>query len=281
MMEVRDPSYIGVRTAGTLGDQGADGLTLHGRRLYACYAPETFEDHRLTSKFNSDLLKGLTKRRSEFETFVFVHNDLRGMHPKVASSLVAARDAHSDLRFEQIGYNRFSSLMMGLEKADVEDLLGTPLAVQDMVFSPIDSEIAELLELLTKARLAPDTFEPLNVVPEDKMDYNQLQGDVRRELLEGMKYQPTIAEYYANSRNPTEQDEVALGFKDEYLTIKRQGEADPEQIMFELESYILGNGHVVASKRRAASSILAYFFSLCEIFEEPTVDWMSSRRAGG
>src|SRR5690606_11312212 len=99
MMEARDPSFVAVRTAGSLGDQGADGICLFKRKLYACYAPETYDASKVAAKFDSDLRKALEKRKDQFDEFVFVHNELRGVHPELATLLAAARDTHAELRF--------------------------------------------------------------------------------------------------------------------------------------------------------------------------------------
>src|SRR6266498_5612938 len=103
LMSARYPDFLDVRTAGRLGDQGADGLLLHQNRLYACYAPQTFDAGAVAQKFASDLTKACAKRKGEFGTFVFVHNDRRGMHPQLASLLVEANAQHADLKFEQMG----------------------------------------------------------------------------------------------------------------------------------------------------------------------------------
>ncbi|WP_259465205.1 hypothetical protein [Streptomyces sp. TLI_171] len=42
-----------MRTAGKLGDQGGDGLALHSRKLYACYAPQSVKIDKVKAKFTS------------------------------------------------------------------------------------------------------------------------------------------------------------------------------------------------------------------------------------
>jgi hypothetical protein len=57
LMCSRYPDFLDVRTAGSLGDMSADGLTLHSRKLYACYAPQTVKPSKIRKKFNGDLAR--------------------------------------------------------------------------------------------------------------------------------------------------------------------------------------------------------------------------------
>jgi hypothetical protein len=104
LMELRHPGYVPVRTHGSLGDQGADGMSLHQRRLYACYGPQVLDATEVRKKFHGDLAKALQERRGQFDTFVFVHNDQRGgIHPEIVTLLARARDQHTSILFEQMG----------------------------------------------------------------------------------------------------------------------------------------------------------------------------------
>src|SRR5690606_63084 len=103
LMCSRYPDFLDVRTAGRHGDMSADGLGLRSRKLYACYAPQTVDPYEIRRKFDKDLSGALAKRSGEFDTFVFVHNDHRGVHPKVSSLLASAAANHPDLKFEQMG----------------------------------------------------------------------------------------------------------------------------------------------------------------------------------
>ncbi|MFF5206366.1 hypothetical protein [Streptosporangium sp. NPDC000396] len=116
VMCVLNPGFLNVRTAGRLGDQGADGLLLCGKKLYACYAPQTVVPSSIAGKFKTDLAKAIEKRGNEFKTFVFVHNDRRGIHPEVASLLATARDDHPELSFENFGRRHFYAEFCRMEK---------------------------------------------------------------------------------------------------------------------------------------------------------------------
>lgn len=120
LMCLRYPDFLDVRTAGSLGDRSADGLSLHSRKLYACYAPQTVKPDKIRKKFDGDLSGALAKRNGEFDTFVFVHNDRRGVHPEVTSLLASARDSMPSLRFEQMGIRRLWRECMQLDQTETE-----------------------------------------------------------------------------------------------------------------------------------------------------------------
>ncbi|MCX4584632.1 hypothetical protein [Streptomyces sp. NBC_01481] len=109
-MCARYPDFLDVRTHGNLGDQGSDGLSLHARKLYACYAPRSFDAAKLRKKFHDDLNSALAQRMGQFGTFVFVHNDLRGVHPEVGTMLMEA-DRASQGREKIV---KFSTLLTNL-----------------------------------------------------------------------------------------------------------------------------------------------------------------------
>lgn len=62
VMELRHEDYVPIRTAGSIGDLGGDGLRTVGRRLYACYAPETFNVSEVRGRFRGDLESAITQR---------------------------------------------------------------------------------------------------------------------------------------------------------------------------------------------------------------------------
>jgi hypothetical protein len=107
LMCLRNPDFADVRTAGRLGDISSDGLLLHSRKLYACYAPEVFNARRLEKKFADDLENAKAKRSGQFDVFVFVHNDIRGLHPALSVVLATAAIEHKPLPFEPFGYRHF------------------------------------------------------------------------------------------------------------------------------------------------------------------------------
>ena len=273
LMCLRYKDFADVRTAGNLGDLSSDGLTLVSRKLYACYGPRVFDSSRLKKKFRDDLAGAIEKREGEFDTFVFVHNDLRGIHPELTSLLSEAADSHANIQFEPFGYRQLRNEAQRLDAEDVETLLGYPLPMQ-MVYGVELDELVPLLEHLARTRLAVDELLPIIQPSVAKLDYNGFTDEGREELRRGIIQAPRIDEYYSQRQDVVERDEVAHAFSQEYARICNDY-SDPEDIVHHLEQYVLGNASAPGAKRRAATVVLAYFFQSCDIFDNPPPGWCS------
>jgi hypothetical protein len=278
VMCARHSDFLDVRTAGQLGDQGADGLSLHRRKLYACYAPQTVNVREVEEKFSSDLHKAIEKRASQFGTFVFVHNDRRGIHPQVATLLSEAAASHPEVKFEQMGSRHLWYEFMGLEQALAEDILGCPIPVQQLVYGVGMEDLASLLKHLREQRSAAEPLTPLPNVSPEKLDFNAIVGDARQALIRGMRHTHLVEAFYSGAYREIEHDEVTQGFRLYFDQVRRDWD-DPEDILWQLEMYVLGNGSQPPRVQQAAWVILAHFFERCDIFQEPPVGWTAGRLA--
>lgn len=271
LMQLAVPGFIPVRTEGSLGDQSADGLTIDSRKLYACYAPQAFDRHKVLNKFDGDLAGAVEKRRDEFDTFVFVHNDLRGVAGTVSSAISAAKRDHTWLSFENLGATGMNALLCRLEEHFVEGLLG-PFPAYEAVTGVGMAELAPLLEHLAENRLRGPAPDLVAIPPERKLDYNGFSPEMRHTLVWPMSYVRMVEMYYAGRTDPLERDEVARGFRAEYLTLSELCD-DPDGIIDKLIDYILGNMSPTSKKRTDALVVLMYFFGECEIFKIPPPGW--------
>ncbi len=58
-------------------------------------------------KVKKDFAKAMKKRGGDFDTYVFVHNNRRGMHPQVSKALSGLRKDNPGITFENSGHRRF------------------------------------------------------------------------------------------------------------------------------------------------------------------------------
>ncbi len=274
LMAASEPTYIPIRTAGSLGDEGADGLLLLGEKLHACYGPQVFNASKVIEKFWSDLAKAKAKRSGQFKVFVFAHNDLRGVHPTVSGELVSAKRQNRELGFEVMGLRQHREVMLGLPREKIEDVLGCPLPTGERTFNVGIEDLTPLLDHLVGLRSESPTGK-VKPVSRHKMKFNGIDSDLRRDLVRALPSSYHIEQYYEHRRIATERDEVAKAMTREYLRIKDEYD-DPEEIMWHLENYVVGNVSRPPKIRRAATVILAHFFETCDIFAEPTVEWLKS-----
>ncbi|MGH9956321.1 MAG: ABC-three component system protein, partial [Pyrinomonadaceae bacterium] len=242
------------------------------RKLYACYGPQVFDAYNVEKKFNGDLGKATKKRSGQFETFVFVHNDLRGIHPIVSIAIAEAVKVYTLIGFEQFGFSKFRDECCRLDRMAVEDLLGMPLPVQSLVYSPTLDELVPLLDFLRECRQSYDSSVPITAPSSKKLDFNRFSFDEREELRREIVMGAEIDRYYKSRFDVTERDEAAAAFREEYLRI-REHYSDPDLILHYLEQYILGNSAASVSLRRGAVAVIAYFLQTCDIFENPPPGW--------
>lgn len=271
LMALCVPGFVDVRTHGNLGDLASDGLDLHDGKLYACYAPETVDASATTQKFTSDLAGAIKKRSGQFTTFVFVHNDVRGVHPEISTALADARTAHPGISFEVMGMRHFRDLLGKQDSPDVEALLKSQLPMQHAVSVGLQ-EMEELLADLASLRIADISPPPIETVSVHKLRYSELTEESQAELRDGMRHSAMISDYYQRRIDITERDDVAARFHAEYLDAVGDG-LEPEDVLLRLREFLAGNRMPSAPSYRAQTAVLAYFFESCDIFENAPTGW--------
>lgn len=271
LMTLCVPGFVDVRTHGNLGDLASDGLSLHDGKLYACYAPETVDASAMIQKFKSDLAGAIKKRSGQFTTFVFVHNDVRGVHPEISTALAEARAANPGISFEVMGMRHFRDLLGKQDCQDVEALLKSQLPMQHAVSVGLQ-EMEELLADLASVRMADVSAPQIETVSAHKLRYSELTDESQAELRDGMRHSTMISGYYQRRIDITERDDVAARFHAEYLAAVRDG-LDPEDVLCRLREFLGGNRMPSAPSYRAQTAILAYFFESCDIFENAPSGW--------
>ena len=269
LMEVVDPGFFPVGTS--QGDLGADGMLVSGRRLYACYGPQVLRARDARAKIREDLAKAVANRDSDFDVFVFAHNEQRGLSPEVTMELGALQREYPWLRFENCGLSRMLQMLRKLAQDDVEDLIG-PFPVEEAVFGVELAELAPLLEHLATRRLRNAELDNISVPPSRKLEYNRFGEDTRHHLLRALTHVPLVRDYYRGLSNPFERDEVVAAFRREYLDLEKDYE-DPDTVVEKLKQYVLGNRAALPKEQNRANVILMYFFGECEIFKVPPQDW--------
>jgi hypothetical protein len=278
-MTRRYEDYAAVRTQGSLGGQGADGIRMNARKLYVCYSPEMIDVAKVTAKFWSDLESATRQRPGQFGTFVFVFNNKRGMHPEVATMLAEARDANPGLLFESMGCIKLWHEVMKLSKEDCEDLFGE-IPVEEVVYGIGLADVQPLLDHLAENRQEADPAAPVEPPNYRKMQYNKLSPDYQEQLKRGMRDSRLVEEYYERINDTLMADEVASGFTEYYRQARAEADDDPDEIMWQMERYVMGNQHPRQRMFLAVWAVLTYFFERCHFFEAPPAGWVPEHSGG-
>lgn len=277
LMQLRDPSFVPVGVH--QGDQGADGLSLHNRNLYACYCSSTSDAAKMQVKFRKDVASAVRHRRNEFDTFVFVHNNTGGVNPDLSTTIANARDAHPDIRFRYYGEPWLCREFGQLKQDEMEELLGFELQVRVLTFQMGLDELEPLLDELQKHRVSAPGPGTVPKPSKGKLNYNELSDEYHDALKVGFTHSYKVEAYYGGLLDTNEHDEVAAGFNRYYREL-RQRDLPASVIMSELEDYVLGNGKVPLQKQLAAYVVLAHFFERCHIFDNPPESWSRDAQEG-
>lgn len=279
LMELGHDGYIPIKTHGNLGDLGGDGLCTCCRKLYACYAPETFDVSEVRSKFKSDLAKALINRPGQFDTFVFVYNDQRGMHP-VVSGVIAEMAGEVPCGLQQMGPRKMWNETLGLSVRQMEALLQDNIPIEEARFGVGMADVESLLKHLANQRHDVPTIEEMPIVTVHKADFNKLDSYFRGVLTDSRPLVYLVERYYHDGLDTTERDEVAEGFSRYYREMRLNNSSDPDDIFWEMQGYILGQARSKPAREQAGNVILTYFFDECDIFEIPPAGWQPLAQEG-
>lgn len=274
LMQYRYPTFLPVVPYGSLGDQGSDGLSTLEDKLYACYGPESPDDRETSRKFLSDLASAIKNRTGQFSKFVFVHNDRRGMHPRIATEIIGAARAHPALTFEQMGKVAIWREFMRLSVEEAEDLLNHEIKVEELVYGLSLADLEPLLTHLGRNRDRSSWSDP-RVVPLHKLEFNDLSPDIQEYVVHCMRFAKQVDDYYEGFHDVLAQDEVAAAFKERYLELHELG-LTPDEIFQDLLVYVIGNMVPTTEIWTSAYTILSYFLEKCHIFEEPPDNYVYS-----
>jgi len=257
--------FLRFRPWGKAGDRKNDGYLISQRMLFQVYAPNSISAAAAIKKINEDYTGAKSHWKRHFDTWVFVHNSLKGLSPDVGALIMDLNLQHPP---KVITWGQFE-----LER-EVESLDETSLS-KLFGFAPNNAsmlrvgykEIQFVLEHV--ARVKPITEIGISPVPQDKLEYNKLSDSIKLLLSEGMKKSGKVGQMFQEWSDQTYGDQISSSFKQEYIRLKYQG-LSPDQIFFELKVFTGGERQISIEHESATLAVLAYFFESCDIFEKPT-----------
>ncbi|MGJ3561194.1 ABC-three component system protein [Streptomyces sp. INA 01156] len=274
LMCVSHPDFVDVRTYGQLGDQGSDGLSLHGR---SC-TPATrrlLQGRRDPQEVPQGPGVGAPAAAGAVPHLRVRPQRSAGCAPRAGHLPGRGTQRPPRHRVRADRPRRLWTELLPHPREAVEDLLGCDIPIEAQVFGiSMENEVARLLDNLKERRRTANPLMALDPVNEQKIDFNGVIGDERDELITGMGHTWLVAEYYAGLNDPFEEDEVAAGFTGEYRA-SRARHTDPADVLLDLQLYIHGNRLQHLAQLKAGWVVLAYFFERCHVFGNPPDGWTS------
>ena len=265
IMERRDEGFQRVRPWGNQGDRKNDGWSPAHRTLFQSYAPSTLSAAKLEAKLVEDYEGAITHWEKYFDTWVFVHNDIAGLAPSIATKLVELDLQSEHVSVNAWGYPQLREEFAHLHDADRRAVLGPPLTSSDFL-DVRATRLRPMIEAL--GQMVPSPIVEVRPVPEAKIEANDLLPAQVEFLQMGSRSAPLVEHYLTNAYLlPSHADAIAEAVSAQYRQFREEGRLATEIFDFML-SWISG-GTAESTVLVHALAILAYFFERCHIFEIP------------
>jgi hypothetical protein len=274
IMERRYPGdFQRVTTWGSLGDLKNDGYRTTTREIFQCYGPAVMNANEANTKIQSDYHGAIDNWNDHFHDWIFVHNALEGLPAPVLKKLLDVCSGYPDHPAKSWGYSDLRGLAMSLPDDDLIGLLGESPTIQTML-SLGYADVQPIIESIQHRE--PDISSGIQPVPEGKVERNAFSSPVRVLLQHGLINSQLVSNYFKGCGDPGLHDRISAWLRQEYGSLRAQGQLDPDGVFDRLRHVIGGVGPADAMRETAVLAIVAYFFAICEIFEpsepsEPTV----------
>lgn len=266
LMARRYPAdFVRVRPWGNKGDEKNDGYLKSKRMLFQVYAPDDMTEADAIRKIDEDFNKALPHWEEYFDCWVFVHNGKQGLGPEQTKKLLSLGKANPKITVIQWGFEEIRNELFELSDADLSALFGPPISRQDLL-DLRSYHLKSVLDSLSKIK-PPDDVQ-IRPVRGDKISKNQLSDAVATLLKAGTDTSNKVQWFFDNYPDKTLGDSIAESFRLEYQKLKADG-LTPDEIFTGLLKFTGSQLRGAAHEEAAILAVLAFFFSECDIFEEP------------
>lgn len=253
-----------VRPYGRHGDLKCDGRRISSGSVFQCYAPDTMKEAALIKKIDKDFNGARQHWANNMQEWVFVHNDARGLPPKVVQWLDGLRQAHYPLKIATWSEPELFHLVMGLDRSRLLSLFG-PAASIETIDRLAMSDLAPIIDALQ--RQEPDLADPVLTPPSpEKLTKNALSEDSGFFLQMGRRKAALVESFFHKSPRHDLGERIAEAFRLRYAELKAL-DLPADTIFKHLQDYAGFSGE--PKRQGAALAVLAYFFDSCDIFEDP------------
>lgn len=275
IMTKSNPSFYPVKAYGNIGDEKNDGFDRTTGTYYQIFAPEDLHKDQTVydaiKKLKTDF-KGLYEHWNDtipIKNFYFVINDKnKGLPPLIHKAIIEL-----DKEYNDISINPFTAK----DLASIFDLLNWDSRLDVIGFIP--DEILPVVEIdalndtvshLMKVELTVISLDSF-IVPDfdEKILFNGLSEVVKNKLVTG-SYQENILIQFFNA-NPGVREILQKKFHALYLQAKGYIPDNQEHFADSRFYYILEKAcpKNTIPIQSSVFVLMAYYFSSCDIFEEP------------
>ena len=264
--------FVRVRPFGSKGDKGCDGYLQSNGQVFQCYGAVNGDGGKvnyLIDKMKQDFEKAKSKLPSIMKEWYMVHNLVDGLPIEAVEVLEALRKENPKIKFGFIGLEGLEERIKGLNDSQIDQLLGPVANNHDSQNLQIE-DLRDLVKAVAQASESNDTTgSPIEPVPSDKLDANNLPGHWRSLISGGWQNAHLVASYLNRHPDPLLGERIARIFNEKYQYLRVQ-DLSSGSIMTALYQMVTGVGTVSPAHQVAAQALLAHLFESCDIFENAT-----------
>jgi hypothetical protein len=255
--------FVPVKAAGSDGDWKSDGYLASDKHVFQSYAPSTgFRKAILLKKIDDDLPGAIGKWKDKMENWTFVHNSWEGLPPYAINQIEDYKSQYPKLLINLLGPEILKDNALRLPNEKLVDLFGPAPTMQDM-HALSHAPIKTLLNAIKSHAATPATV--ITPVSVDKLEYNQLSGDIEILLRAGRTKEKLVDELLSTWPDPQYGEDLAESFRNRYAILKDAG-LSANDIFDKLKAFSGGNSYNT-EEQISALAVLSYFFSRCDVFE--------------
>lgn len=265
MSKIHPEDFFPVVPWGSDGDRKNDGYLKSEETLYASYAPREMDKYRAVSKIKEDYNGAKEEWGDKFTKWVFVHNCKDGYIPAHVLDILTDLDEENDgITVTHFGYHDMRNKFFELTEHQIMDILGLNSPAPSDTTEVRFDKIQKVLNTISGREPDP-SVDPKEVDP-GKLEANHLSDDVASLLSTGRRKSYQVKKFFDNYHDPSYGDGIAQTVNDKYRDL-RETNHTPDEIFFELQSFIGGNRRQDPEYEMSLLATLSYFFEQCEIFE--------------
>ncbi len=256
-----------VKPYGNVGDKKCDGYHSSCSRVYQVYASEKMQATETIAKIEEDFNGAAENWKGHMTSWVFVHNQWRGIPPAVLQKLLAINGSNG-VAVTRWCEPELHDEFFKLSPENQSVLLGPVPTLQSLARIQMKDVIA-VANVIAQQEAPPPA--EIKQVPAGKLRSNSLSPYVQSLLAMGSRKSKLVKKLFAEWHDPELGDRIARAFRIKYEEL-RAADILADEAFFELWNFAGGRLQDSIAHEAAVLAVLAFLFEECEIFEAPPVE---------
>lgn len=271
VMKLINPNHRNPKPRGSFGDGKCDGFLQETGEYYQCYSPEEIKDK---TEYAKNKLKETVKTILEewndispVKKIFFVINDkFQGVDKEVYNKVSELNQENSPIIIKEFLMDDF--VKMFFEKLDfnqIQEILSYVPLDEELLQSLDGSTVLEIIRELLK--MDEEKIEDKTILAppiDEKIEYNKLNSEIKRFLDKGYTDIYFLQDYF--KKNKDEEETLKSIFMKAYDDSCKQCRSGDEKFFYITQKLCPYKQKIF---RKEFFVIISYYFSYCDIFEEP------------